>query len=46
MHNETDLESQDESVDSDTENRTKPECYDGDVYVCVCSSRILKIIIL
>ena len=31
MHNETDLESQDESVDSDTVNRTELECYDGDV---------------
>ena len=30
MHNETDLESQDESVDSDTDNRTELECY-GDV---------------
>ena len=28
MHNETDLESQDESVDSDTDNHTELECYD------------------
>ena len=31
MHNEMDLESHDDSEDSDTENRTEAECYDGDV---------------